>query len=96
MQSAGRPVLHPSEDEPLAPVTLHQALVVFRVEVERCHRLQIRCAKPRRERWRRVRATEDLVEPLSTKTGKGAIARIPGHAADLQTDGSEVGATSPA
>ena len=35
MQPARWLVLHPREHEPLAPITLHQALVIFRVDVER-------------------------------------------------------------
>ena len=70
MQPASWLVLHPSDDEPLAPVTLSQALVVFLVEVERRHRFQILCSQPRRQRWRCVGAAEDLVEPASTETRK--------------------------
>src|SRR5262249_42633910 len=88
MQSASWLVLHPSDDEPLAPVAPRQALVLFRVEVERRHSLQILCSQPRRKWWLCVRAAEGLVEPPSTETGKSTVAGIAGHCrANLQAIG---------
>src|SRR5262249_42633569 len=79
MRPASWLVLHPSQDKPLAPVTLCQAIVVFLVKVECRHRFQILRSQPRRQRRRCVRVAEGMIEPTSTETRKGTVAGIAGH-----------------